>query len=151
MSLATEAQARLPSALLLQLTNQSDTTATSVDTTILGYAATDAAAEFEQEVGVAFDSTVASHVAAGIAGVLYYLYLYTGKSGAAVEGAETRWRQRLKSLATTLGSAAPVYPVTTALTDQVLDADRDAWDSYTLDNPRRRDGDDDLAENRRSG
>lgn len=153
MALADEVQSRVPSALLLQLTNQGSTTATTVDTTILGLAAADAAAEFELETGLELDVTIASHVAAGVAGALYYLHTYTGKTGNVVDAHETRWRAWMRRVAATAGADMRVLPQSSAPAGQVLENDRDAWGDFTLRAPRRRDAttDDDLAEGRRNG
>jgi hypothetical protein len=66
MSLQTVVEARVATTRLVSLTNPGVTAPTTVDTTKLGHACADAAAEFEVHTGVAFDETDARHISPAI-------------------------------------------------------------------------------------
>jgi hypothetical protein len=99
MSLQSVVTARVPNQTLVDLTNQKDTDATTVDTTILGLACTDVEAEFEVYTGLAFDATNAKHVPVGVAGVLMTLREWIpAKSDGTAQDRE-RWVERCRALA----------------------------------------------------
>ena len=77
MALADDIQNRISTQLLTELTNPNDATATTVDTTILGYAISDVTGDF-LSYGITLDSTDASHLAVAIDGVLFRLNSYKG-------------------------------------------------------------------------
>ena len=101
MTLASNVTARYATQLLVNLTNPNDSTATTINTTKLGNATTDVEAEFATIVGVAYDDSVATHVAAAGIGVIGRLQEWTGHASAA----ETisRYLARLNSLALVTG------------------------------------------------
>jgi hypothetical protein len=145
MALADDVQNRVKTATLVQLTNPNDVTATTVDTTQLGYAVADAEAEFTIETGLSYDTTIAGHVLAGVSGVLYYLHSYAGMERANVEGLRTRWENALRKVASTLGNERRIMPTTSSVldpSDETQDArpdhDRQRWDGYTVSLNRTR-------------
>lgn len=90
MSLSDEVTSRVSAAKLVSLTNPDDTTATSVNSTRLGLAATDAAADFEVHAQVVYDGTDARHVRIGVARVVALLTERKGDGGAAKMLADTK-------------------------------------------------------------
>ena len=142
MTLATEVTARVAAPLLIELTNQGSTTATTINTTLLGYAATDAEQEFLAETGLAFDAAQPMHVAACIVGVLYYLHSYTGIQNERQEAMRTRWQGWLVKVARALGGERRIMPKTssvkkpsTPVTDALPDNDRTRWRGYVPNMP----------------
>ena len=140
MALADEVTSRFPAARLQQLTNQGSRSATEVNTTILGLAATDAIADFGLEVGVTFDITDATHVAAAVWGVIYHLESYAGSEGASLEKHRSRWQRAAARLARLSGADMPLLPQTLSpltydedLPERAPDNDRDAWSDVILD------------------
>lgn len=107
MSLSTVVQARVAAQLLRELTNHGDSAATSINTTRLDAACADAVGLFGQRVGVAFDETVAAHLPAAVACVVWLLHVYTGEGGASLEEAQKRWEELGNYLSRTLGSRRP--------------------------------------------
>ena len=94
MALADEVTARYPTNRLKQLTNPGVSTATSVNTTFLGYAVTDAQAEFEEIAGVAYDNSNDNHVNAAVKMVIALLYLRGESPG---EGANREYERAKES------------------------------------------------------
>jgi hypothetical protein len=134
MTLSTEVIARVSSALLIELTNQGSTTATTVNTTLLGHAASDAEQEFLVETGLTFDASKPLHVAACISGVLYYLHSYTGIQSERQESIKARWQQWLAKAARAVGGERRLMPQTssvkkpsTPVTNALPDNDRTRW------------------------
>lgn len=113
-TLATAVQARLSTNRIKELTNESNETATSVNSTVLEAAVSDAQAEFFRFVGQAFDATRADHIAVGVKGVLAYLYSYRGVPGDyVVDNARRDWIKALGTYQHTMGGAfSPVSPAT---------------------------------------
>lgn len=112
MPLADDVKARINDERLRALTNQGARAATAVNDAVLDLAVADATADFELDVGLPFDDSVASHVAAGIQGVLYYLESYASGESEAVGRMRTRWERMLAKLARTVGSDAPLLAET---------------------------------------
>tara|TARA_R110002072_G_scaffold35076_2_gene104160 strand:- start:14511 stop:14939 length:429 start_codon:yes stop_codon:yes gene_type:complete len=140
MALADEVTARFPAERLKQLTNQGSRSASSINTTILGYAAADAVAEFELEVGTTFVLTDAAHVSAAIWGVIYHLESYAGAEGASLDKHRSRWQRETARLARLAGADMPLLPQTLSpltydedLPERDPDNDRDAWADVILD------------------
>ena len=79
--LTTAVSARFRTQLLVQLTNQNDPTATSANSTVLGAAATDAAADFLTYTGTTYDETNAQHVRIAVLGVIAVLFQWAGQEG----------------------------------------------------------------------
>lgn len=84
MALSTHVTNRLSNRRLIELTNPDDSSAASVDTTLLGYAADDAEAWLEMLAGVAYDDDDARHVAVAISAVEFLLISWAGPQGEAL-------------------------------------------------------------------
>ena len=152
MALADDVQNRVSANLLRELTNQGDTTATTTNTTLLGYAVSDATGEFLVETGMALDTTKAQHVAAGVVGVLYYLYSYSGIESSTATKQREQWYRWLSKIDSTEGAGRRLHPTTTSkLTpvDQLLgskpDMGRTRFSEYTMNMPRRDEENDDIS------
>lgn len=83
-ALATAWQVRLSTQSQINLTNDDDGTATSVNATRLAAAETDATNAFLFQTGIDFDSTNSEHITLGCLGVTYFLYSYRGLPKSAV-------------------------------------------------------------------
>lgn len=110
MALTDRVTARLSSQRLIELTNPDNAGASSVDTTRLGYAATDTMADFEIYAGVEYDDDDERHVAVGIDGVVFHL---ARNAGLVAPEIEQRWHQRLEALGKVTGRNR-VTPVTSS-------------------------------------
>lgn len=139
-TLSAEVQTRISSKKLVHLTNQDDTTATSVNSTVLDAAATDAAAEFYETVGVALDTSDAAHVAAGVDGVLHYLHAYQGLETDNAQKIRQRWERWLERLARTQGAERRITPDSDSLYERSTvrsgtrpEEDRARWRDFVLD------------------
>ena len=100
MSVADLVQAvidRIDNQLLVQLTNEL-ASATTINTTRLTGACTDAVGEFEMTSGMLFNSNSGTHIAILIHGVLYFLELYKGREGAMLESHNKKFFNKCKSL-----------------------------------------------------
>jgi hypothetical protein len=80
VSLTANVQARYSSQILINASNPQNSTATTLDSTRLGYACTDVEAEFSKR-GMTYDDTDAKHVATAVPGVLARLLVMTGGEG----------------------------------------------------------------------
>lgn len=80
MSLSSNVQARYPNQILVNLTRAGDTTATTVDSTKLGYAATDVEAYFKIWGNATYDDTNARHVAVCVPAVILVLQMYSAQT-----------------------------------------------------------------------
>jgi hypothetical protein len=80
MTLLADYQNRYSTQIRTGASNPQDSTATTPDTNQETRAAADAQADFEAICGVAYDSDVTTHVAAGVPLVLYRLLLYTAQA-----------------------------------------------------------------------
>ena len=100
MTLAAEVTTRLSTQRLVELTNPDDNSVTTVNATRLAAAIADAQADFARITGVAFDEADAEHVAAGVAGVVLYLYEFRGLPGTDfTERLRATWEARCRRLA----------------------------------------------------
>lgn len=79
MALSDEVTSRYSFQRLKEMTNDGDPTASSINTTVLGLAATDIQADFETLSNESFDLTKASHVVICVPAVMGKLYEYQGK------------------------------------------------------------------------
>jgi len=79
MALSDDVTSRISSQRLIELTNDGDPTATTIDTTILGLASTDVAAEFELLSSEVYDNSNPVHLAIAVDAVMAKLYQYQGK------------------------------------------------------------------------
>lgn len=106
MALADEVTARYSDQELIELTNPEDGTATTINTTLLGYAVTDVQAEFEiRQIGE-YDASDAKHVTVAVEGVLARLKTFarTGKVGGSGNDEWEWWiENRCKALAKVAG------------------------------------------------
>jgi hypothetical protein len=114
MALSDEVKGRYPSNLLIELTNQGDTTAITINDTVLGYAAADAEGEFKVETGLTFDATKAAHVACCTAGTLFYLYSYSGIETSTAQKERQRFERFLAKIDATTGAGKRIHPTTTS-------------------------------------
>lgn len=142
MALTDEVTTRYSNARLVQLTNPDAARgSTSVDTTRLAAAATDAEAEFALLAGTAYDGSVASHVAAGVLGVIWKLETYAGPSGASTDRSWQAFFDACERVALTAGRnrAWPTGTGTLDPSNEVAnsrpDQDRLRWDDVTLRPP----------------
>jgi hypothetical protein len=103
MALIDEVKARYADDKLVQLTQKDSTSATTIDDTVLGYAATDVEANFPIHAGVNYDGTDARHVATAVEGVV--TLLQARNRGLLLEQDEgwRRWIEHLKSLGMVTG------------------------------------------------
>ena len=104
MALAAEVTGRHSTKRITQLTNPDDQTATTVNATILGYAVTDAEADFLTYAGVEYDNSVAKHVSIGVFGVLAYLRSRMNAAGADADKAISQFQDMLRQLKLTTGN-----------------------------------------------
>lgn len=102
MSLSSEVIARFSSQRLKEWTNPDAPEGTTYDATRLGYACTDAQADFEIFAGVTFDVSDARHVATAIMGVRAYLLCYLDQ-GAGTKALDDWHSGKLKSLGRVTG------------------------------------------------
>jgi len=101
MALSDEVSSRYSTSRLTALTRQDDQTTGSVDTTVLGLACDDVAAEIEVRCGVAYDNADARHVAYGVRGVIALLGYRAGTQGS--QAAWDSWVESLRSLGRVTG------------------------------------------------
>lgn len=94
MGLADQVTARIPPVTLVQLTRNLPG-ATTVDTTLLGYAVADVVGDLETYAGVIYDDTDARQVAVAVRGVVLTLLAYKGESSA-LDRLDA-WREELRT------------------------------------------------------
>lgn len=106
MALADDVTNRYTDQELIESTNPEDGTATTINSTFLGYAVTDVQAEFEIQGIGEYDATDAKHVAVAVEGVMARLKTFarTGKAGGSSNDEWTWWiDNRCKALAKVTG------------------------------------------------
>jgi hypothetical protein len=142
MTLSSEVQARVSSQKLIELTNQDDRTATTIDTTILDAAIADAGAEFTDETNLNFDDSNARHIRVGIIGVLAYLESYVNMQTQAYKDLRQQFERAMAKIAVSLGAEKRLLPssknTTTPSTPRVgqkPEQDRTRWDSIVPNMP----------------
>lgn len=142
MALTDEVQGRIATQLLVELTNHGDTSATTINTTRLNYACTDATALFARRTGLTLDVTIAAHVWPAVLAVLYVLHTYPGGDGARLDGAKKRWEEAGDELARTIGARRVVPTETSSLYEPTPErdqerpaSDKDRWRDYTIGVP----------------
>ena len=140
-TLSAEVQLRVSASILIQLTN-ADAPGGSIDTTVLDAAVADAEAEFFLETGIALNTSVASHVMAGVKGVLFYLHDYKTLDTAAIQSARKQWQNRLRLIDQTLGGGVRVSPSSSSPLEESTqtdgtrpDFDRENFRDGVLDMP----------------
>jgi len=134
VALADEVTDRVPEARLIQLTNPGTQSAAAIDTTILGLACTDVAADFEIYAGVEYDNSEARHVSVGIWGVLAKLALWSEAAGATANAIDDKWIEKLEGLAKVTGRDRIALSTSSLLTptDEKPGTDDVApWADYT--------------------
>lgn len=82
MPLSTHVTDRHSTQYLIELTNPQNRNATTVNTTLLGFAADDVDALFDVYTGVAYDDSDAQHIAVAVQGVIAFLLRRTGQATA---------------------------------------------------------------------
>lgn len=130
-ALLTAFQGRIPSQRRIELTNQGDETASSENTTVSGYAETDASNEFFHRTGVTFDSTNSEHLTIGVKGMVHFLYSYRGLKAGAAEQAMKDWEDACDRFCRTRGALAWASPQT----DSRLNPSYDRQDSLPYFDP----------------
>jgi len=148
MALIDEIKGRISEGLLRELTNQGDTTATAINDTTLGYAITDAEGEFIVETGLALDDTKAQHVAAGVVGVIYYLYSYSGLHTETANRQRERWERLMLKIDSTEGAGRRIMPDSSSTLSPTAqrqgarpDFERSRWGDYVPNMPIADDND----------
>ncbi len=137
MALTDSVTARISNQLLVELTNQGDPTAITVDTTKLALVAADVEGVFLLETGIDYDDSDATHVPVGVDGVLFQLHAYTGLTGRNTSDLRERWERGLQRIAYARGSDQRLLPSSTSVldpSDEVQgtrpDFDRQRWSGY---------------------
>lgn len=97
-TLSTNAQTRWGANYLIQLSGADQAaTGTTLDTTRIDAAGTDAEADIAIYCGVAYDGTDARHVAAGVEGVIAYLRSRAPGASSEARSSVQSWRTSLKN------------------------------------------------------
>lgn len=94
MPLSTHVTNRIASQRLVELTNPGSTSATTVNTTLLGFATADVEADFRVFANITYDDADARHISAAVHGVVLKLLTWKGE-GAFHEQLE-RWQTWLR-------------------------------------------------------
>lgn len=117
MALTDEVQARYSTQILRNASNPQNSTATSIDTTRLGYAVTDVQAEFKKR-GITYDNSIDTHVTTAVPGVFARLLVLTGQDGGREQW--SAFTDDLKLLTETT-SRDRIVPTTDSLLDPTKD------------------------------
>jgi hypothetical protein len=96
-TLGTAVTARIGTLRLLGLTNDLNT-ATTIDTTVLEAACSDAVGLFQNESGFAFNAADQTHLVIAIQGVMYLLEDYKGRDGNIISNHKKQFFAGLNSL-----------------------------------------------------
>ena len=111
--LATAWQARFPAQVQVALTNPEQDGTTTVNTVVLLAAEADAGADFLLRTGIAFDPTVATHLAVGIKGLTFFLHSYRSLPRSPVlTASEEEWKMGCSAVARVLGALTWQIPQT---------------------------------------
>jgi hypothetical protein len=114
VSLADRVTERLSTSRLTALTRPDSSSSTTVDTTLLGLACTDAAAEFAAYAEATYDESDAQHVTLAVQGVELVLARYAGRASSdEYQRSWERWTTACRALAAT-ASRARISPETTS-------------------------------------
>lgn len=115
MALADEVTTRLPSQVLVELTNPNTPSATTADATVLAAAAADAQADFQIFAGVEYDNSDVRHVRVGVEGTVYHLHKYKLPPGhPALNSMTQQYNENLQALARVTGRNR-IMPKTTSV------------------------------------
>ena len=145
MALADEVIARYPASRLKQLTNPNDQAASTVDTTVLGYAVADVIADFLTYCATTFDVTDSRHVSVAVKGVVATLALQTEAAGGNAQTDFDKYLDRLKDLARVTGrdritprTKSVLTPTAERLGTETVrpDTDRPDYEDLIPDAPR---------------
>ena len=133
MTLQTEFTDRYPNQKVIELTNNDDVGATTVNTTTLDAAAADVQADFRLYSGVLFDLTDNRHVVTGVKGMEFYLTDRIGVFGGAIrDQIFDIWKSRLEDLGN-VTSRERISPTTNSRLDVTGDSadglDKPAFDT----------------------
>ncbi len=135
MPLSTHVTDRYSTPYLRQVTNPQNPNATTVNTTLLGNAATDVDALFEVYSGVAYDDSNQLHIAVAVDGVISFLLERTGQA-AARERMEA-WITAMRALSRVEGRNRIVPDSTTKMQpsadDRLSTTPRPAFDDRRFD------------------
>ena len=101
MPLSTHVTDRYSTQYLVELTNPQDRSATTINTTLLGFSADDVDALFDVYAGVAYDDADAGHIAVAVEGVIAFLLRRTGQSTA--DARISAWVSSMRDLSRTEG------------------------------------------------
>ncbi len=101
MPLSTHVTDRYSTQYLVELTNPQDRGATTINTTLLGFAADDVDGLFDVYAGVAYDDSDAQHIAVAVEGVIAFLLRRTGQSTA--DARISTWVSTMRDLSRTEG------------------------------------------------
>jgi hypothetical protein len=143
MALSDEVISRYSSARLVQLTRHNNQAATTIDTDVLGFAATDVEADFRILAGVIYDGADARHVAVAVSGVVAKLYLRKEGAGDKAQSLHDAYEARMEQLAKVTGRNR-IKPRTTSVLEPTVpdpnvthrpDTDRPTFDDLVLDPP----------------
>lgn len=139
--LSTLVQVRISPPRLVQLTNY-DSTATSINTTVLEGACDDAIGQFMLASGYDPDKDVQLHVAVLVKGVQYFLELYRGRDTGIISSLERVFfrdcasiREKSYGMPATNSTLSPNAEPTNALPD--MDRSKNVWNQrYSVRLPR---------------
>jgi hypothetical protein len=101
VSVSTEVQARYPSQTLIELTNPRTKGASSIGSTLLDQAITDALGHFETYVQAEYDATIAQHVSLVCMGVICMLQQWGGATGGTARIRFDDWVEKCRAYART--------------------------------------------------
>lgn len=137
MSIASRAQERISAQLLLEWTNQGVPSATSINTTFLGYVADDVEGMFLAETGLAYDDDDKLHVSVAVDGVMSRFQELSGITGRNSDQITERWQKGLIKIAQTRGSERRLLPNSSSVlspSSETIDArpdhDRANWGAF---------------------
>ena len=96
MALSDRVTERFSAQFMVSITNPDDQDAASINTTLLGYAATDVEADFKVYAGIEYDETEDTHVSVAVQGVILKLQ---NRRSQGEPRSDDNWIERLKALA----------------------------------------------------
>tara|TARA_R110000824_G_scaffold26620_2_gene91277 strand:+ start:275 stop:736 length:462 start_codon:yes stop_codon:yes gene_type:complete len=136
MTLSSEVQLRISSKKLIELTNQDNLSATTLNTTVLNAAIADSKAEITDETNLVFDDTKAQHIRVGVIGVQAYLQSYTNSQTTAYESLRREFERAMVKLGKNLGAEKRLSPSSnntttpsTPLVGMRPEQDRTRWEA----------------------
>lgn len=139
-TLETDVQNRYSTQFLANASNPQNTGATTLDSARLSNAVTDVQADFQLECGVAYDSTVAIHVAVCVPAVIAKLLVYTGQADQTLYDQAV---ERMRQARLVLGrdrispSTDSLLSPTADTSGSLPDFDRQVFKNYVPNSPSR--------------